>query len=812
MQVEAAGRIEMTPLHSMFPYQRQAQSCIPDLLARYSGSTSQGMSWLRVDPIAGCVHAKQVLVPFHQKLKAGHGLGAQVVDEDDWVNADLPALEWEDVALSANALIHFFRGVPWGQQYFDVLWNGTGNDTDTTFSGSIYFRDTDSTEDPQPFLVKAQGFLVLLERSLPTNLSKTVAPWFAVQFVIGSYLYSVIFGNAEYVTVQRATNDGSVWGSGAVTLAMNLKLAGDTAIITNNHGAKGSFPLDVRFLNGIVQISAGGATANFSVPHPSTDTLVDVTPVAGYNNTWPLISEIHLRGAYFWRLRGDVFLHRWATASWLRGMPISLGFIPETQPYYTLMGASGVQKLASGQEWHVNFPSGSILKCSAYGSWVTSEHNYKLDLTNEQSSDISGEYEGVDFADLTAVATRVDVRTDGIWVASPAMGRNLIPKNRVVERIRFDPNALTVHHSLEFNVDNWYGQWAGMSGARAISLDLGYASPATLDYVKGSPAPNRPGNMYRRFTGMARTFDFEKMEANRATLSICCTDLMPVLNQAMGSVPVMDGWNHYAAIAWVLEKCGIPRSMMAFQALIPSDPYSSAPGDPEPYFLPMGYGINAWTPRNRMMTGRDLIEYIRRVRAWLFYIDAQAYFRYERWIPETRGTAVKTFYEDPKGGSGASDWGKDLAEFRHFRFRTSVENVRNVILLIGIDVFSNGWNPIISKREDAASILAAPGAEPSNYVGYRAPLVWVDSRFASLPFASSAANRLLAMLRIPEWEVQIETWMQPQLYPMDTIWVSELRSGAALVPFYIMEMTNSWTLSPQGPQDMTSQITGRFLI
>jgi hypothetical protein len=148
---------------------------------------------------------------------------------------------------------------------------------------------------------------------------------------------------------------------------------------------------------------------------------------------------------------------------------------------------------------------------------------------------------------------------------------------------------------------------------------------------------------------------------------------------------------------------------------------------------------------------------------YLLFFDANGMLQFRKFrIP---GGVRRTFYESDTGAPNGC-WNLMVSR--------DMEDVRNSVTVVGVDAFGPLWNPIVAHRQDDASIHY-PFAP--NYIGWEQPLVWSDSQFANLSFASAAADALFAFLRHPGEVVQFTTWLQPDLYPLDVIAIEAPRFG-----------------------------------
>ena len=141
-----------------------------------------------------------------------------------------------------------------------------------------------------------------------------------------------------------------------------------------------------------------------------------------------------------------------------------------------------------------------------------------------------------------------------------------------------------------------------------------------------------------------------------------------------------------------------------------------------------------------------------------------------------------------------------------------MKGVYNRVHLVGVNPVSVGLDLNIANRVDQPSIDAAPGSEPANFVGFKKDFVWMDSRFSKPQYASDSADRLMEILRIPGIDGGIDCWLQPDLFPMDVIYVQEAKSGCANIPLYLMRVRNTWDFTGNGQVRAFTSADGKYLV
>lgn len=776
MQLQPKGVLSLNYFRGSVPFQTQPAISLPDISVNAILGNCTALDLMTVDPIAGCMFSRPMFVPHNQTLLP-EGEPFAPLDDNAYLNLDLPTWQWdlmevEDGDVGNKVEAQYFRGRTWAHQTLDIFWNSNDSPaparvTLTKLLGEEQEHDT------------IQGVIFFLSRSVYNAIPGGAETYFDLQVEIDAKLYSLVVSSSQYGQFRVSVDDGATWKVTASAVKLGSSMA-DT--MGSKPPERGQNPLAFEFLviNDQLQVKVGNQQVPYSYPLSiSSDGFQEITKVIVDAACWTQFNcEAHPL--------------KFATLSTMLSNPLSIGFSPSNTPYYRIAGLKSVVTRASGAAWDVEFPSGSSVTVEQAGLTTDQDQLYLLTILNEEE----GVYAGLSYAAKTAAVTRVSVEVDGIWAVVPTFPRNVIPRE-LCETIRLDMNRLTIDQELTFTLNNFYGQWRGQSGNIVVGLSLGYAQPSS--------------GYFPRFTGLCGRYEFNRPNQSSASITFRCQSFMKQLADGHNySPPVMDGWNHYYAIAFLAQCAGIALSQMAFSAMIPSDPYSYTGWDPDPFFLPLGDGMRPWTPRNQENTILQLMDYVRGPSGFMLYFDAQGYLRYEKWQPFAPGTHVRIFTEGPTGADG-----ENLTEYFNLRLVSDIEEVRNQVLLVGIDQFNLSWPAIPFAVQDDASIYAAPGFEPLNYVGYKKTFTWVGTRFANTAYAAESAARLLELLRVPGLEVTFETWMQPDIYPMDVIYINESRSGSEGVPFYVIETTTRWTLERTrngAVQVARTFITGKFLV
>jgi hypothetical protein len=80
-----------------------------------------------------------------------------------------------------------------------------------------------------------------------------------------------------------------------------------------------------------------------------------------------------------------------------------------------------------------------------------------------------------------------------------------------------------------------------------------------------------------------------------------------------------------------------------------------------------------------------------------------------------------------------------------------------------------------------------------NHLGYREPFVWIDSQFADDAFAYYGAKGMMEFLRYPGLGVKIQTWCQPDIFPLDVITLESPRAGTSGVRMLVTSVNHRQT-------------------
>lgn len=685
----------------------------------------------------------------------------------------------------------------------DVLWNITGTGTqevhhvkimpqnyqglemrhtDTVAPGNVSSVSVTAVTPTSSF--NCQGLTALISKATWLTAPTTAAANWWVGWTIGTRKFQVLVDSTGKSKIQTRLTGDLEWQT-----LQSLRLGADINKTTGNTGldsGAGNIAVSVLFLNNALQVSVGIATTPYL---HDCNIYADIVALSQ-----PIISVVEIGARYYSVFSFSAHPLKWRPSVRYVSADKKLNTAASgfTDNVFDVKGLNTSWSVSSGGGIAPSFPAGSTIQPSVIAGDTSNSAKYNLAISNP----VAGTYLGENYSDYTASVVGINMRLNNYTLTSASWPwTNIAPVSIVCEAV-FDPQALTIRRHLIATFNNFRGQYGAAYGTLAVRFKAGYYQPSMP--------------LHTQFTGLCQRYRYNRSGGSQSTVSMICTDLMPIFDQAIGSPFDMDGWNHYYALFYLASYVGLPRVKLGFANMIPDGPFgiSSHENPATAYFLPRGSGNNPWTPRNRNMLVRDLIDYVRKPVGFMLYFDENGLLQYHKWKPPGT-TAARAFTEVPLDGSVGYN---ALREFWNHQFETSTENVNNVLLLIGVDQYSMNWEPIVAYRRDEASINGLPGEEPINYVGWPRQFVWSDPRFANQAFSEFSADKLFALQRLPEVTTSLTSWMQPDIYPMDVITVDERKSGANDVPnFYVVGVRTEWSAAAK-PYKFETTLTGRYLV
>ena len=840
MELKYILGIQFAEIHDVFPQQTQPPFVQSDYAVNWTPNAMSGLDDIKIEPMFRCAICQPLFVP-HNQINAS---SATIVDDGDYVQSNLPNVNWKTITLSGPGGIHAFPLRPWGGQYFDAIC------TDDSSVPSMAL--TAITDDPGDDSQRWSGFTAICTRNswYIADGSGTASTW-EIQWtcpietnsagdsdtVTTTAVFSVLGGIGAHAKLRRSDDGGATWK----TINGRLKTSGNPLAVVGNSNPENTnnhITLEVLAFNGKMMVSLNGQGTPFVVAlvAPGDTRLADTGgPSDGSaNNTvdpsiaYPKLHAVTFKFTNFTQAQWHLHPTKFSQTGNVTSNPFGIGFVPDdsTPPYAHVSGLQGFQTVQDMQTCHETLGGEVLFQVDLNGSSA----DYTLTITNPEAA--NSPYNGEHYSDTTEAITKVQFRVDGIWlpITGVYVDVPLEVVREVSEQISFDPNAMTISHSVRIVLDNFNGvdYLTNLFGFRgygniAVSVRMGW------EHEGYSPIDGLPG--YQHFVGYCDTYNYFSTADGQSFIACECIDQMQwFTEQLLAAPPDMDGGNHYYWMAWLAMKAGISLSQMWFAQpgnnYVPDDPstYTDIDGQADngaqPYFLPFGDGLHPWTPRDRTLPIIQMMQMIRQVTGFLLFFDAYGYLRYEPLIPQPADMPKRIYKlqaDDAFGYGGGA-----VNEMGPLSFRYSTRDTKNVTIVIGIDSYGTDWSPIVAKRQDDASITTQPGDPVAfNFKGFPAQVIWMDSRFANLDFANRAADNIHAIVRMPEISSQNNLWLQPDVFPMDLIYVVDPKSNSAVlddngniiyaIPFYVLNGT--YVISGMGGNlTVSTDLSGRLLI
>lgn len=414
---------------------------------------------------------------------------------------------------------------------------------------------------------------------------------------------------------------------------------------------------------------------------------------------------------------------------------------------------------------------------------------------------IDGTYKLQYYSDFTCALRAVNVTYPGATQAPQGFIWRPFPE-RVVIRHSFDPNSLqiTSRAQLMFNnnkavsitldgvgtIDH-IGRYFARTGQKAVEIAL--ARTVESGFMSG---------FVRQFSGYAKTQLKMTGNAGASLVTVTCQDRRRQLMSPRWNLPWMDGWNMFYAIAYLAQLAGVTTSDMNF--FVPPTPFSASfgPDGEVAYFLPVGPGGSVITRRSGQQLW-SIISDIAYSAGYMIFFDAGGKLTCRKW---SMPSGVKrVFFESDwesqrAGGFAEGAWGVSVDE--------DMDKVRSDLVIIGVDAFAPQWDPIVYKASDPG-VIDDPTA--FNHLGYPNPAVWIDSMFAQENYAQSATEVIFADIRNPALSVGLQTWLQPDIFPLDVIAFNSYRHGTTGLRFLVMDVVHDVSQ----PQASTT-VTGTYYV
>lgn len=392
---------------------------------------------------------------------------------------------------------------------------------------------------------------------------------------------------------------------------------------------------------------------------------------------------------------------------------------------------------------------------------------YKAQFEKPVVSGDGGTYKGQAWVKRPLLVRAVVTKAPGVSSRVPAAHQTPLPAE-VKVRHEFNPQTLEIRSSavatytanrpgrLPSGETGFFGDWTVATGQLATEVWLARTT-------SGGYATQRV------FSGYGNTDTEISGAAGGVSASILCRDRSIQLSTPRFDLPWMDGWNAFFAVCFLARLGGVHSSDIGFFDLVPLDPtgpesdLGDGLGGPA-YYLPMGAQASFLT-RSSNANLWEVMQKIAISIGYMLFFDVGGVLQFKKF---TVPAGVKrTFYEsDREAGGPEGAWSVRLLK--------SMSEVRSEVIVIGINAFSPRWDPV---RTMVSEDTIVDDPTVFNHLGYRHPAVWVDSIFAETGFANRSAANLMSWYRLPGLSIEFETWLQPDIFPLDVIVFDSVRMG-----------------------------------
>ncbi len=760
MQIDHDARVLMWAPHARFPYQKDPEYVHTDIPWMTGFANWEDNGGLTADYDLQIMFPLQVRVPHNNKLVAG---AAAEYDAEigrcnalGGADAALPTVTWSKGA-GHTASCKF---VPeWGGDTSKPL-------KVCALASSYSSADTgivqlDATVDCQSAVVQA------CMRSQPvkslasgsgggTSSTPNVAPWAAVSAAVGTgaerVWYRVRYSNNGDYEVQSSADAGATWK----LLQAAPKRSAWEASTANFARGYSDLPLDVEFrlLAGRMSIRVGGDNAA-QLLYEENRTDSEGLPIAAITAVRAEAEKALMLSVY----AAPVW---WRQAASYASPEIYIGFTSDAW-------------LEPDVRWVGDTAGWSATLDEAESSLIGPTVRYKLAFAGPND----GTFKGTAYSFKTRAMRAINLQWAGQTHFTPAAPVEPAPDHISVSTV-FNPDALQVNSAayITFNstrprllptgeVGTW-AQWALNYGQVAIEIH------GTRSTVAGGVPPDQ-----LLFTGYGNVRGEVSAAEGGALYSMSCADRIRQLRSVKFNMPWMDGWNVFYVMYYLAQLGGYAASEMEFIDSVPPSPYddSVGPDGESAYFMPVGNGGCMLT----RFSGMDVWEAMSRVAYSIGYmlfpnLAGRLVFRKFRLPSGVKRSFYETDRESALAGGGTEGcW--------EVRLSKDMETVRSDLTLIGVDSFSPVYNYIPTYHEDL-EVIYNPRA--FNHLGYRRGAAWLDVLFAEETFASTSADKLFRALRVPSLRLQLTTWFQPDIFPLDVVTLESSRLGTSGIRLLVL--------------------------
>lgn len=397
-------------------------------------------------------------------------------------------------------------------------------------------------------------------------------------------------------------------------------------------------------------------------------------------------------------------------------------------------------------------------------------------------------YPTADYSDATVALRSVSIAFPEVLRSRLGRPVMLEPESVIVNQsFNISDLSVTTTASLTFNnfkplgdvyenaPDVWWGEWSNYSGVVAIKVEaiVNEYDDASGDLIGSS-------GWVPLFTGYGNIENTIGVGSGKSQYTMQCVGRELSMMQSSFNLPWMDGWNEYYAVAYLANSNGVKKgtpgdSDLDFINQVPPDPYNDSPGGGA-YFLPMG---NGGTPLQKFASGSKAWQVLGKMAVqsgFVRYFDAYGKLHWEKFNPEPVAPeiifTVDYFAPEPFDAKTVIFDGQ---------VKRNLSGVRNQTTIIGVDAHGPLWLPTVSHRSDAASIYEDRASiweeSTANYLGFKSSFVWIDSQFANRQYTAEAADRIHALMRIPDIQGSYNSWLNLGVYPGRWVGLVDVKSG-----------------------------------
>ena len=816
MQVVQDVMVTFDAFAAQFPTNVSPQFGFTDFLGEYGSSGKPTLDDnnnasvntdldMEYNPVIGAVHARRLFVP-HDQIVSGYS--------ETGCLSGAPTLIWTILANTDTSIGPFQVGTP-PYNYCRQICAEPGP-ADPGFTGvygvgssSRYLRATAQLP------AYCQGFTALIYKFVAANqdegagtyasgfqtirfrcTSGELVRWFSISFHDDSVAYiAYTDGDPEsgpYQSIGDIKSSGTTVGfKGADNTTQNpyrdfyAVMAFGTAepgyndsVLQNNFLQPGTIPVEVLLMAGQVVVTIGGNDIPLTFPQANLDDLN--TPL------WALGTIEYLAQNYAW-LEWSAHPTKFTVQPGLEGQT-DMGFNPtdyqltnlEFTVHYANDGGDVYSNVSTGFRPEDSYAAATlhdtvgtilyydlVIYNTVAGSWTYYDSNQHEFVTQ-------------DYAACTCCIKAVTGSMPPVVYTGLSTPYIPYPYEEIDIDHEFSLSTLSIRSSARIMLDNAYGQWTNIGQTGWCDLNGTVAAMIDLGYIGG------PYGRARQFSGLGNVaFNTEQGAGGETHVSIECMDMWRPLDVPQFAYPWFDNRNVYWVMSYLAAQGGCPQGRQQFylDGYVPVNPYAPCPNGAPSYYLPSG---PAGTPVTRFAAGekiKDIMLKISNSIGFLLFFDVYGVMQFYKFQLPSLTPAGQYFRYYPTQGPGES-----LTEIWGGNYRSSLDELRNNVTVIGANYLSPAWNPLVFHATDTRSIMT-PGP---NYKGFSDPVVWADNIFAQEEFGQSAANAMLYYMSIPAKTATLTTWLQwdEPTYPLNVFYITDNRAGASAYPYLITRVTH----------------------